>query len=294
MKYELDSKTTIARSNVYAIFGKLIKPYISNNEIGEVILKEAGLSAYVDDYRNYLQPYSYYRGYTNPNDGFNPEYACLEICKDIEDNSEALLRFFNTILKRIREIDSELFTELSNYLDVLGYVLLEKEIDERYGGYSYSLVPASDGTEKRDKDLNYLYTMLEQYHPDLVAIYDECISNYGNAEYVSCIDNCRSLFETFFKKLDTSNGEYVKGILNATGEVIIENGSSLQSIKKIYDYWLRNKKGANRFRLFQTEYSVMSGLGVHKEDIATAEDALLLLRFTEDTLLWCFRKGINC
>ena len=91
-----------------------------------------------------------------------------------------------------------------------------------------------------------------------------------------------------------NNNDYIKGILNATGETIIENGAQLTSIKKIYTYWITNKKGANRFRLFQTMYSVMSGLGTHHEDVASKEDALLLLRYVEDCLLWCFRKGINC
>ena len=68
----------------------------------------------------------------------------------------------------------------------------------------------------------------------------------------------------------------MKGILAATGESIIDNGAQLTSIKKIYTYWIDNKKGANRFRLFQTMYSVMSGLGTHHEDVASKEDALLL------------------
>ncbi len=68
----------------------------------------------------------------------------------------------------------------------------------------------------------------------------------------------------------------------------------MTSIKKIYTYWIDNKRGANRFRLFQTMYSVMSGLGTHHEDVASKEDALLLLRYVEDCLLWCFRKGVNC
>ena len=75
---------------------------------------------------------------------------------------------------------------------------------------------------------------------------------------------------------------------------MIDNGASLTSIKKIYTYWINNKSGANRFRLFQTMYSAMSGLGPHHEDTPSREDALLLFRFVEDTLLWCFRKGINC
>lgn len=85
--------------------------------------------------------------------------------------------------------------------------------------------------------------MLEMHHADLVILYDEAITNFGSGQYVSCIENCRSLLENFFKKLDTINGYYVKGILAATGESIIDNGAQLTSIKKIYTYWIDNKKG---------------------------------------------------
>lgn len=169
------------------------------------------------------------------------------------------------------------------------------EIDDTYNSsYEYKLVPSSTGSQERNEDVSYLHSMLSTYHSELVSLYDEAISNFGTGQYISCIENCRSLFESFFKKLDTTHNEYVRGILVATGEQIIDNGANLVSIKKIYEYWIANKKGANRFRLFQTMYSVMSGLGTHREDVATKEDALLLLRYVEDCLLWCFRKNINC
>ena len=58
--------------------------------------------------------------------------------------------------------------------------------------------------------------------------------------------------------------------------------------------WLYYRLSRDEDRLFQTMYSAMSGLGTHHEDTPTREDALLLFRFVEDTLLWCFRKGIGC
>ena len=170
--------------------------------------------------------------------------------------------------------------------------MIEEDYD--YELKNYSLIPSTEGVQQRNTDISYLHSMLEMHHPDLVILYDEAITNFGSGQYVSCIENCRSLLENFFKKLDTINGDYVKGILAATGESIIDNGTQLTSIKKIYTYWIDNKKGANRFRLFQTMYSVMSGLGTHHEDVASKEDALLLLRYVEDCLLWCFRKGVNC
>ena len=293
MSNNIDSKDRIARSNIYIIFGKLIRRQIHNNDDGELLLKRAGLSKFVEDYKDKLSPYWYNRGYRNDNEQYNPQYACISICEKIEDDEESLLRFLNVILEEIREIDESEHIVLSNYLNVLGYEILINEIDDTYySSYEYKLVPSTAGSQERNEDVSYLYSMLSSHHSDLVHLYDEAISNFGNGEYISCIDNCRSLFESFFKKLDTNN-DYVKGILVATGEQIIDNGANLVSIKKIYEYWLANKKGANRFRLFQTMYSAMSGLGTHHEDIATKEDALLLLRYVEDCFLWCFRKNIN-
>lgn len=215
--------------------------------------------------------------------------------RKIESNEEGLLRFLNLILDGIHDIDDKQYNLLSNYLGVIGYELqITIEEDYDYELKNYSLIPSTEGVQQRNTDISYLHSMLEMHHPDLVILYDEAITNFGSGQYVSCIENCRSLLENFFKKLDTINGDYVNGILAATGESIIDNGTQLTSIKKIYTYWIDNKKGANRFRLFQTMYSVMSGLGTHREDVASKEDALLLLRYVEDCLLWCFRKGVNC
>lgn len=164
------------------------------------------------------------------------------------------------------------------------YSIFGKFIRRQIDNNDYSLIPSTEGVQQRNTDISYLHSMLEMHHPDLVILYDEAITNFGSGQYVSCIENCRSLLENFFKKLDTINGYYVKGILAATGESIIDNGAQLTSIKKIYTYWIDNKKGANRFRIFQTMYSVMSGPGTHHEDVASKEDALLLLRYVEDCL----------
>ena len=295
MSIVFDSKERIARSNVYSIFGKLLRRCTQNNDDGEIILCEAGLSSLVDSYSFRLDPNRFNRGYVNDNEQYNPEYVCLSICRSIESSEEALLRFLNTILSHIKQIEHDDLSHLTNYLNILGYEIDVQEKDKDYWTeYEYSLVPSSDGNIERTSDISYLRNMLSTYHEDLVHLYDEATTNFGNAQYVSCIDNCRSLFEGFFKKLDAVNNDYVKGILTATGETVVDNGANLTSIKKIYTYWIENRCGANRFRLFQTMYSVMSGLGTHHEDTPTREDALLLFRFVEDTLLWCFRKGINC
>ena len=295
MAVTFDSKERIARSNIYSIFGRLLRRCTQKNDDGEILLCEAGVSNLIDEYAFRLNPFWFNRGYRNDNDQYNPEYVCLSLCRNIEESEEALLRFLNVILNHTKNIDEGEMLRLSNYLGIIGYEINVQEIEDEYWTtYTYTLVPSSDGTTARSGDISYLRTMLSTHHKDLIHLYDEATTNFGNAQYISCIDNCRSLFESFFKKLDTVDNDYVKGILAATGETVIDNGASLTSIKKIYTYWINNKCGANRFRLFQTMYSAMSGLGPHHEDTPTREDALLLFRFVEDTLLWCFRKGINC
>ena len=295
MSIVFDSKERIARSNIYSIFGKLLRGCTRNIDDGEVILYEAGLSTFVDEYSFRLDPKRINRGYFNDNEQYNPEYVCLSICQAIESSEEALLRFLNTIFKHTKLIEEAELSRLENYLGIIGYeIKVSEKAEEYWTDYEYSLVSSSDGNTARTSDMSYLRTMIATHHSDFLHLYDEATTNFGNVQYVSCIDNCRSLFEGFFKKLDPVNNDYVRGILAATGETVVENGATLTSIKKIYTYWINNKSGANCFRLFQTMYSAMSGLGTHHEDTPTREDALLLFRFVEDALLWCFRKGIGC
>lgn len=289
-----DSKERIARSNIYSIFGKLLRHCTKKNDEGKIILYEAGLSTLVDEYAFQLNPYETYktRGYQNKNNSYNPISVCLSLCQSIEEAEEVLLRFLNVILKHTKLIEENDMLQLSNYLGIIGYEINVQEVNG--DSCAYTLIPSSDGTATRSDDISYLRMMLSTHHKDLIRLYDEATTDFGNAQYISCIDNCRSLFESFFKKLDAANSDYAKGILNATGEKIYDNGTMLTSTTKIYKYWMEKKQGANRFRLFQTMYSAMSGLGPHHEDTPTREDALLLFRFVEDTLLWCFRKEINC
>ncbi|MCI8387751.1 MAG: hypothetical protein HFE63_04730 [Clostridiales bacterium] len=288
----IDTEDRIARSNIYCIFGTLLRGCIyEDNNKGEVLLKKSGLSSFVDEYKSNLCPYVYYKGYKNDNEEYNPEYVCISICEKIESDDAAILLFFNNILELTFEIEDKLCEKLSNYLNVIGYELCISN-DKKREFKNYKLVQDSKGARERNYDMSFLENKLKEDSDGLYAIYNEAISNFGAARFLSCIDSSRILFERFFEKMDPERKSYIKGILFATGESIIKNGKKTTSIKDIYEYWLDNKEGANRFRLFHTMYSAMSGLGAHKEDDVSKEDALLLLRYVEDCLLWCYRKGI--
>ncbi len=287
----MDSKNRIARSNVYAVFGRILAWQIKSNKDYEVLFAKAGLKDRAFLYEDYLTPYTD-NGYgSQENRDYNPEYACLSLGEELEATPDVLMQFFNTILDDVDVLPNPLLFKLQNYLNELGFEL-KVEHDDGYMGckYKYRLIPLSQGVIERKKDLDLLSSELEKMNPDLLALYNEALKNYGSGNYCSCIDNCRSLFESYFKQFDQANNNYAKGILAVTKEQVVENGKILSKKEDIFGYWLNNRKGANRYRLFVTLYSVMSGLGTHREEVATSEDALMLLRFTEDVLIWCFKK----
>ncbi|WP_333651758.1 hypothetical protein [Lacrimispora sp.] len=294
--FQMDSQEQIVLSKTYDIIGKYFRRITSEVGDYERILRCAGLSALVDEYRSELTPYYMNGQWKNDHLGYNPVNACFSICMAIESNKQALGSFLKEIFDRTREIDESDYSVLKNYLEVIGYELT-KEVVERdeysYDSHKYALTVSSAGAMERQGEKSFLLQALQQSHLDIVPLYLEAISNYGNSEFKSCVDNSRSLLEGFFKKFDT-NQDYAKGILAATGESVIDNSNTpLTSIKRIFTHWIENRKGANRYRLFVTMYSAMSGLGTHGEELPTKEDALMFLRMTEDILMWCMQHGVG-
>lgn len=293
--FQMDSQEKIVLAKTYSILGKYFDRAIQQTEDGEIILRCAGLSSLVDEYKADLTPYYMNGTWKNDNPGYSPVRTCFAICQEIESNKQALGSFLKEIFDRTRRMEENDFEILSNYLEIIGYELTRQHIEDDYEDdlYKYQLTAFSDGAIERQEDKTFLLAALEQKHSDLLPYYLEAISNYGNSEYKSCLDNSRSVYEGFFKKLDVQN-DYAKGILAATGERVIDNSNTqLVSIKKIFTYWLDNRAGANRYRLFVSMYSAMSGLGTHGEEIPSKEDALMFLRMTEDILIWCLQHNIG-
>ena len=202
-------------------------------------------------------------------------------------------KFLSEFLSRIIEIDENDINNFENYLEVLGYKLNVEKTDDGYcESNRYSLAPYIEGIIERQNDVSYLTLMLRTNYSELAPYYEDAISTYGNSEFKSCIEACRRLIEKLFNKLDIEGNEFGKGVLKATNETVpipSKNTPKLTS-KGIFEYWISEKKGFNRYRLIITMYSLLSGLGTYGEEIPNKEDALLCLRISEDILLWYFQK----
>jgi hypothetical protein len=294
--FEMDSQEQIVLAKTYEKMGKCLRKAIGErNGYGRIILECSGLGELVEEFKDALTPVRYNEQWENDNVSYNPVEACFKICRKIESNKQALGCFLKEIFSRVREIDEDDFQELKNYMEIIGYDLTHSEKKDEYGysEHKYNLSPLSTGSHERQEDKSHLLLALNQNHSDILPHYLEAISTYGNSEYKSCVNNCRTLFEKFFKKFDTVNSsDYAKGILEVTGEKIIESGEEKTSINKIFRHWIEKHEGANRYRLFVTLYSAMSGLATHGEEVTTKEDALMCLRLTEDVLIWCMQHGV--
>ena len=174
--------------------------------------------------------------------------------------------------------------KLSNHLAVLGYSL-DASNDSRS---KYTIFKTRKGAAERSKDVVLLEKKIQSDFPSLYYIYDEALSTFGNAEYKSCIDNCRTLYEKITQAL-TGDGSDKAALTLSQESVTDDTGARITSKEKIYKYWLDKKKGANRYRYFTTLYSVMSGLGTHGEEEPSKADAVLILRALEDVLVWILK-----
>lgn len=292
MELVLDSREEKSLAQLCFYLDMPVRRVANKNGNGwlEQVLSCVGLSSLVDEYSNYFNPYSYNRGYTNDNDSFNPELGMLKVCNRIKHEKELLNEFINEIFRRLDNIEDDfLLRQISNCVQLLGY---ELQIESTEIGERYSIQYLSSGEIERQREMSVMRKELNINHPDILRYYNEALETYSNGNFKSCIDNCRTAYEKIFAILDSENGDYLRGILSATGETIIENGAELKSKNKIFKYWLEKNKGANRYRIMATLYSGMSGLGPHGEDNPSQEDALLILRMTEDVFLWLIQKRL--
>lgn len=291
----MDSNEKIASALLGDSINKYLKGLIKNNETMEFIFRKAGLSSIYNEYSTYFNPFRYNKGYENPNNNFNPGYGLMNVIDYLIENKTSYSLLLKYLFKEIwvsqdEKVDFEI--NLKNNLNILGYDLILKETRDfnRYCDkeYNYETLPFTPLGIREVDDLSTLEKMLKNTHPDIYISYKEAIANYITGSYISCIDCCRSIIEKFFSKLGCS---YFDGFIIATNESTTP--PIKQTLKSIFTNWIDTKKGYNRTRLFTSYYSIASGLGTHKEEIPSKQDALMLFQMMQDILLWCLQNNIG-
>lgn len=276
-----DDNNTIAQFKIYEFLGTVFDSAIQNNGDGEAIFHHTGISSLIPHYQKLITPYSFNGQWRNDNVQYNPGKVFVEVFPALDEKHRFL--FIKAIVEyaNLYCINKE---KLSNHLAVLGYSL-DTSNDCRS---NYTIYQTTKGAAERSTDVVLLEKKIHNDFPALYYIYDEALSTFGNGEYKSCIDNCRTLYERITQSL-TGNGSDKAALSLSQESITDDTGASITSKDKIYKYWLDKKKGANRYRYFTTLYSVMSGLGTHGEEEPSKADAVLILRALEDVLVWMLK-----
>lgn len=275
-----DDDNEVALCKIYDVLADLFDAALRKNGDGDIIFKKSGMSSLCDEYVNELMPFSYNGQWENPNVQYNPKRVFFEIYPEMDDKHKFLF------LKSISE-NANFYNLKVGYvkscLEALGFSL-ESSADTKSG---YTITQTTKGLIERGEDITRLEKRLRDDFPIVYKYYDEALSTFVNGEYKSCIDNCRTMFDKLTDEFDGETPD--KKILGITAERVIDGTALLTSRKQIFNYWINNKKGANRFRYFTTLYSVMSGLGTHGEEAPTKADAVLILRAIEDVFVWILK-----
>ena len=276
-----DDDNTIAQFKTFEYLSTVLDSAIQNNGEGEVIFSRAGISSLIVQYQKMITPYSYNGQWQNANVQYNPKKVFIEVFPKLDEKHRFL--FVRAIVEyaNFLNFDKEI---LANHLALLGYSI--KDSDESRS--KYTIFQTSKGVVERTADLDLLEKKLRNDYPNIYYLYNEALSTFGNGEYKSCIDNCRTLYEKITQALTGATTDKAALII-ANETVIDENGNVITSKDRIYKYWLNKKKGANRYRYFTTLYSIMSGLGTHGEEAPSRADAVLILRAFEDVLIWMLK-----
>lgn len=282
MDIQYDNDNSILQFKSLEYLGFVFKYAIQKNGDGDIVFSCAGISSLIEQYADLINPIRYKGTYSNPNDQFNPVMAFIDLFPKLDSKHKFL--FVKSIIEHTNflRIDD---VRLSNCLSALGYSLIGS--DDSHSQYSIS--QTCRGVIQREEDIILLEQKIKQDYPDLYGVYDEMISTFCNGAYKSCVDNCRTLYEKITSNLTEGVGND-DAALTLSGELIFDsNGNPLRKRKEIYQYWLDNKKGYNRYRYFTTLYSIMSGFGTHYEEEPSKADAIMIMRALEDVLVWMLK-----
>ena len=276
-----DDDSEIIQFKAYEFFANLFDNAIRKNGDGEIIFSSTGISSLIEKYKPMITRYCYNGQWENSNVQYNAVRAFLEVFPELDEKHRFL--FLKNIIEKTN-FYRESAEKTENYLALFGLSL----VDSDDSNSKYTIAQTTKGMVERSNDVVLLEQKLKNDYPSIYPFYDEALSTFGNGEFKSCIDNCRTLYE---KITQTIAGESTdRSALKLSKEVLIDdNGAQITSKEKIYKYWLDKKKGANRYRYFTTLYSIMSGLGTHGEDVPQKADAVLILRALEDVLVWMLK-----
>lgn len=175
-------------------------------------------------------------------------------------------------------------------------------LDLTYENNSLGVKPFNfQGSLELERKDSILLDWLKVEKPTISDLYVEALENYIAGNSVSCISICRNIIIGICEGDKDDETKWLKGLQKISTDTYIQH---VQVPKNIIDNSANRNLGINnggfnfaRFKLIYYLYSLTSDLGAHTSEgpkidgvvyteVTTLEDALWILRMTEDFLLW--------
>lgn len=198
-------------------------------------------------------------------------------------------------LENIQSKAKKEYHELVHNLHILN-------MDIGYSDYRLVLKPfTQQGAVELNRNPTLLMDWLETEYPAVALSYKEALENYIKGSSVSCISTCRNIIVGIFDDSKDDDTKWLKGLQKLSTDRYIENVKVPQHIvndSANKQLGIQNVKFKfSRFLTIYQLYSLSSDLGPHINEgpkidgvlyleQATMNDALWILRMTEDLLIW--------
>lgn len=287
----------------------LDKPYFIIKRNGEVkkYLKCCGLGNYYSDNEDYFEPYWYNGTWENKRSEYNIfiglDNIFTSLLKDGETKKLSLLSVElgknikpGVITQADESVEYQNYlAELQNLYQLLGYELIINE-------EGFDVIPWS-GNKDKVADLYGLEQWLLTKYPEIYDSYEGAIDSYVSGNYGTCIEACRTTLTGLFSKYKGTDSfaKWFRGAADVSGEL---DNSNIQDIKshldalgknELADFFEENAGGSyKKTRAIYSIYSMLSDYGTHRQEgtveVPSKEDSLMMLRMTEDIMIWIFQK----
>jgi len=285
------------------------KPYFIKKKNGELkkYLKCCGLGKYYDENQDYFEPYWYNGTWENPRSEYNlfvgldNVFSSLLIERNTRDLSLLVIELGKNInpavIFKVNESEEyqNYLTELQRLYQLLGYDLIANP-------ENFDVAPFG-GDQTKIADLYGLEQWLYNKYTEVYNSYEGAVDAYTSSNYGTCIEACRTTLTGVFSKykgtdsfskwfrgtadiadeLEENNMQHIKDHLDALGK------------KDLAEFFEENSSGSyKKTRAIYSIYSMLSDYGTHRQEgsieIPSKEDALMMLRMTEDVLIWIYQK----
>lgn len=296
----------IILAKICAILDKRFFLLKKNGEIKKY-MKCCGLGKYYDENEEYFEPFWYNGTWENPRQQYNlfigldNVFTSLLKVGDTKGLSLLLVELGENINSRIfyeieeNEVYATYLEELQALYQLIGY-------DLTLNDNSFDVVPFS-GNKEKIVDLYGLEQWLKNMYEEIYDSYEGIINAYASGNYGTCIEACRTTLTGIFSKYKgvESFAKWFRGTASIAGDLNNNNmpaiKNSLDAIGKsdLAEFFEENAAGNyKKTRAIYSIYSMLSDYGTHRQEgtaeIPSKEDALMMLRMTEDILIWIYQK----